>query len=412
MSRFDLRTALVGLAFLAVATAPLDAQLGRLGRAARGAVERQARDAVETAVGDTVRCAVDDSACVDQAERDGKDVVMVDADGDPITDPGEADRAERPGEGVWRNYDFTPGKAVWFVSDFTNERVGRFPANQLEFVEGNMQIVELDGEKVPEVAQNSVFRVRLPDTLPEDFTLEFTLFAGAPNIGTIVLFTPRERAWNRYESQYLRVNTQPGIYHQGAALSTIRDARGAADEFHQIKLQVDGQYGIMYLETDRVGNIPNAAFVRTDVVEFHVGGNLRLPSYIKDIVVAVGVDDLYDTLMETGEFTTRGIYFDFDSDVIRPESTPVLEQLRSALTNNPDLSVVIEGHTDDRGEDDYNLELSERRAQAVVAYLAGTGVDESAIDSAGKGETEPVAENSTPHGRAENRRVVIRRAGL
>lgn len=403
MSTFNMRTALVGVALLGTATVSLDAQLGRLGRAAR--------DAVETTIGDAVRCAVDDADCVDQARRDGKDVVVVDADGEPITDPSDPEAAQEPGEGVWRNYDFTPGRAVWFVSDFTNERVGRFPANQLEFVEGNMQIVELDGEKVLEVAQNSVFRVRLPDMLPEDFTLEFTLFAGAPNIGTIVLFTPRERAWNRYESQYLRVNTQPGIYHQGAALSTIQDPRGAADEFHQVKLQVDGQYGIMYLGTDRAANLPNAAFVRTNAVEFHVSGNTRLPSYIKDIVVAVGVDDLYDTLMETGEFTTRGIRFDFDSDVIRPESTPVLEQLRSALTNNPDLSVVIEGHTDDRGEDDYNLELSERRARAVVTYLTGAGVDESTIDSAGKGETEPVADNSTPHGRAENRRVVIRRAG-
>ena len=329
----------------------------------------------------------------------------------PVADPDEADTlAQEPGDGVWRNYDFTPGKEVWFVSDFSEERVGRFPASQLEFVQGNMQIVELNGEKVLEVAQNSLFRVNLPEMLPEDFTLEFYLEAGAPNIGTTVLFAPREGAWNRYESQYLTVNTQPGIYYQGSALSTVGDSRGAADEFHPVKFQVDGDYAIMYLGTDRAANIPNASFVRTNAIEFHVSGNARLPSYVKDIVVAVGVDDLGDVLMETGEFTTRGIYFDFASDVIRPESTPVMEQLRSALTSNADLSVVIEGHTDDQGEDDYNLELSERRARAVVAYLTENGVDSGQVEGVGKGESDPVADNGTSEGRAENRRVVVKRA--
>ena len=88
------------------------------------------------------------------------------------TDPSEAAApTQEPGEGVWRNYDFTPGKEVWFVSDFSDERVGRFPATQLEFVQGNMQIVELYGERVLEVAQNSLFRVNLPEMLPEDFTV-------------------------------------------------------------------------------------------------------------------------------------------------------------------------------------------------------------------------------------------------
>ena len=144
------------------------------------------------------------------------------------------------------------------------------------------------------------------------------------------------------------------------------------------------------------------------MIEFHVAANARLRSYIKNVVVAVGIDKLYDSLMATGEFTTRGIFFDFDSDVLRPESTPVLEEIRATLAEHVELEVVIEGHTDSQGEDAYNLSLSERRAQAVVAYLVTNGIAESRLSAAGKGETEPVADNDSPEGRAQNRRVVIK----
>ena len=103
---------------------------------------------------------------------------------------------------------------------------------------------------------------------------------------------------------------------------------------------------------------------------------------------------------ETGEFTTRGIYFDSDSDVLRPESTPTLEDIRSTLTSNPDLRVMIEGHTDDRGDVDYNLDLSQRRARSVVMYLTENGVDGGQVDAIGKGR-----------GRAGCRQHQRRRAG-
>jgi len=122
------------------------------------------------------------SASSVQAQDDGEDNAGVEA----------------PGEGVWRNYDFVPGTTVWFATDFADEPVGRFPASQLEFVKGNMQIVELEGEKVLEASVNSSFRVILPEALPEDFTVEFTLTTGTPNMASYVMFATREAAWNTY----------------------------------------------------------------------------------------------------------------------------------------------------------------------------------------------------------------------
>ena len=168
---------------------------------------------------------------------------------------------------------------------------------------------------------------------------------------------------------------------------------------------------MLYIGTERVVNLPVAQIVGSDTITFHMGGQTRYRGYITDFVVAAGIETFYDTLTETGEFTTRGIYFDTDSDVLRPESTPTLQDIRSTLTNNPELTVVIEGHTDDRGEEGYNAELSERRARAVITYLTENGINNSQVQAVGKGESEPVADNGTMEGQAENRRVVIRRAG-
>ena len=266
---------------------------------------------------------------------------------------------DKAGEGVWRNYDFTPGKTVWVATDFSTEPVGRFPS-QLEFVKGNMQIVELDGEKVLEVSTNSVFRVNLPEELPEAFTLELVAQAGAPNQATTIFFSPLEGSTGRHASAYLTLNRRPGVYFQGQPVSMMDVRRGIADQMNDVKFQADGESAIMYVGTERVANLPKAELVRSNVIEFHVSANARLRSYIKHVVVAVGIDKLYDALMASGEFTTRGIVFDFDSDVLRPESTPVLEEIRATLAEHGELEVVIEGHTDSAGEDAYNLSLSER----------------------------------------------------
>lgn len=323
----------------------------------------------------------------------------------------ENDAIEAPGEGVWRNYDFVPGSTVWFATDFTDEPVGRFPASQLEFVKGNMQIVEWEGEKVLEASGNSSFRVILPEALPEDFTVELTLRTGTPNMASYVMFMTRETAWNTYEGHYLVLNRYPGIYAQGQEVATMHLSRGLADEWHLVKVQQDGTYAIVYVGSDRVSNLPNANFVTDNTIDIDLAANARFPTYIKDIVVSVGLDKLYDALMESGEFTTRGILFAFDSDALLPESTPVLADMVGTLESHPELAIVIEGHTDSVGEDAYNLELSERRAASVVAYLVENGIDAGRLQAEGKGESDPVADNATPEGRQQNRRVVVRLQG-
>lgn len=104
----------------------------------------------------------------------------------------------------------------------------------------------------------------------------------------------------------------------------------------------------------------------------------------------------------------RGVNFDFDLEVIRPDSRPLLNAAIRILRENPDVRITIEGHTDALGSDEYNEALSIRRAEAVYQYLGEGGIERDRMRIIGYGESRPLATNETVEGRAENRRVELR----
>lgn len=111
-------------------------------------------------------------------------------------------------------------------------------------------------------------------------------------------------------------------------------------------------------------------------------------------------------LLKVGEsFILRNIYFDFDKATLRPQSIEELDHLYQFLVNNPTAIVEISAHTDRIGSYEYNINLSKRRAQAVVDYLINKGIDSKRLIAKGYGFTKPVATNSTEEGRQLNRRV-------
>lgn len=101
------------------------------------------------------------------------------------------------------------------------------------------------------------------------------------------------------------------------------------------------------------------------------------------------------------------ILFDFDSSALKAASRTQLDQVASVLGKYPETNIVVKGHTDAKGSDEYNQRLSERRAAAVVNYLEEQGVRRSRMTARGYGESMPVASNDTEEGRAENRRVEL-----
>ena len=113
------------------------------------------------------------------------------------------------------------------------------------------------------------------------------------------------------------------------------------------------------------------------------------------------------------EVTLRGLLFDTSSSAVSEEDGSRIDQAIAQFRSLPDdieaqTRIEIEGHTDNTGSEAYNQALSERRANAVKAWVVSRGINPAQITTVGKGESEPVDDNATREGRANNRRVVVK----
>ncbi len=427
LSPAPLLVLLLGASLLA--PVPLEAQLGglgrRLGRAAERAAEREMEREVDRQVTNALRCAFDDSACQARAKADGKDVelvddqgkVITDKNGNPVTDPGKAAAVAtvRPGEGAWANWDFVPGDTVLFMDDFTNDRVGDFP-RRWELVEGNFEIVEWQGTRYVRVTSEGVVTIPLPRTLPERFTIEFAVSVQHGNARASLATGPIDgaiRAGQRFEGTrvdwaWARAGVRPSR-DVGPQVLTPIDQKQYADRVVPVRVMADGNYMKVYWDDRRVANVPNAVFPRSDklYLSFKWTSDER-PGMIGPIRIAGGGLDLYDQLARDGHVATQGILFATGSERIRPESTPVLQEIVKMLTEHTDLTLRIEGHTDDVGDDASNQSLSERRAASVKGWLVESGrIAAGRLVTAGLGESKPAIAGTSPEARAQNRRVEL-----
>jgi len=120
---------------------------------------------------------------------------------------------------------------------------------------------------------------------------------------------------------------------------------------------------------------------------------------VKEVVVEKPVE------VKKSQWVLVGVNFEFNKARLTPESYPILFYAVQNLNENPDTKVEIQGHTDNIGSEQYNMKLSEERAQTVRDYLVAKGIDPSRLTVKGYGESMPVADNSTPEGRLLNRRI-------
>jgi OmpA-OmpF porin, OOP family len=154
-------------------------------------------------------------------------------------------------------------------------------------------------------------------------------------------------------------------------------------------------YVALYLgEADR-GNVAVVRVIETKEMET---GKIQF----------VKASEMEQAIADTGKIALYGIQFDFDKDVVKPESKPTLDEIAKLLQEKPELKLKIVGHTDNKGTPEYNLDLSGRRAANVVVALTGSyGIAVDRLASEGAGLTQPIASNDTEEGRAKNRRVEL-----
>ena len=120
-----------------------------------------------------------------------------------------------------------------------------------------------------------------------------------------------------------------------------------------------------------------------------------------------GAEEMKKVLDEEGHVAIYGINFDIDRAVLKLGAEAALIEMVKLMKNNPDLKIEIQGHTDNTGSTDHNLDLSTRRAETVKKFLLLYGIEASRMVTKGYGEEKPVATNDTKEGRAMNRRVEL-----
>lgn len=120
------------------------------------------------------------------------------------------------------------------------------------------------------------------------------------------------------------------------------------------------------------------------------------------------VDDMGCPLQSKARGVLKGVTFLNNSPELQPNAKTVLDGVAAELKNFPEVKVEIQGHSDSMGNDDYNLALSQKRAESVMAYLTMQGVPAAQLSAKGYGESAPIADNKTASGRAQNRRVELK----
>jgi len=134
----------------------------------------------------------------------------------------------------------------------------------------------------------------------------------------------------------------------------------------------------------------------------------RMTRQTEELQQVPGVENVnYDPQQQTIE-TKMQVLFDVDKDLIKPSEAMKLDQLAAVFAKYPENIVLIEGHTDSDASDAYNQRLSERRAKSIENYLRATNLGIASLTSIGYGESQPIASNATPAGKAQNRRVELK----
>ena len=432
MSMMRLATTIVVAGLLSAAFQPASAQSfgDRLKKKAKERVEQATDRSIDKTLDkaeNAVKCAATDAACIAKAKAEGKTVdttAVADSSGAAVqaSQAGSATAAgaAAPAPKAFVNFDFVPGERPLFAEDFAKDNVGDFP-RRLEFLKGNMEVADYMGRRWLRSTVDGAFGIPLPETLPEQFTLEFDHIGNSwsyPHL-TIHFGSDVDESGNTIHT-YDVVVIQTG--HSGGVRGGVYDGSNSersagigedyADKPMPVRVMVDGKYAKVYLGGTRVGNIPSANLGRANRIVIRYDANPDHPAYFTNFRIAAGGKDLYDAIAEKGRVATQGIYFDTGSDRLRPESAPTLKEIAAMLEEHADLSLTIEGHTDNVGADAANLTLSEKRAAAVKAALvADYGVDAARLETAGFGASKPVSPNDSPEGRQANRRVELVKKG-
>lgn len=309
---------------------------------------------------------------------------------------------------AYSKYNFVPGDLVIFEDNLDNEENGEFPS-KWDLKYGNVEIAVFGGENVinfPSTDRAEIVPLMKEkgDYLPEKFTVEFdAYFSEFCTKYTVYLY---DMINQKNPNKLPDITVSPwDVFIDGAGSIKIENRKEDYPYWQRIAISFNIRSLKVYFGEQRIANIPNLPVDPTGITvsgkQCHDGEQ----SFIRNVRIATGSMKLYDKVVTDGKFTTNGIRFDVGKATIRPESMGVINEVYKLMSDHPDLSFRIEGHTDSDGDETANQKLSEERARAVMQLLVDLGIQSDRLDIAGFGESQPVDTNSTPEGKANNRRV-------
>lgn len=317
---------------------------------------------------------------------------------------------------LWAKYDFVPGDKVLFEDNHENEQNGEFPARWDLAKGGGIENAVFDNSKVIYFRSGDALIVPYlkdpkSDYLPDIFTIEFDAWFEAKEYCYYYLKLFDDK--NQPDACNLITISANAVYYRGVGGSTYpgekHDDNLEKSYWRHIALSFNVRALKVYLDDARLVNIPNLECNPTGVTigvpSFNSAGTKGINRFIKNIRIAEGGVKLYDRLLQDGKIISNGIRFDVNKATLRPESMGVINTIYQLMTEHPELKFSVEGHTDSDGDEASNQTLSEKRAEAVASALIQMGIDRSRLTSKGWGESKPISDNSTPEGKANNRRV-------
>jgi OOP family OmpA-OmpF porin len=233
------------------------------------------------------------------------------------------------------------------------------------------------------------------------------------------------------------IRTSDGVSAEASELSANEAAlnRFVEDVFYRVEVTLDSDGDGVIDDMDRCPGTPRGVEVDSQGCPLDSDGDGvvddldRCPDTPSGVAVdssgcpldgdADGVPDYLDkcpntpkgaTVNQVGCWALKAtMLFDTNSSYVKDEAYPLLDEVVTILQDNPEIEVEIQGHADSTGTAEYNLWLSERRASRVMDYLLSKGIDPGRLEAKGYGSTQPVASNDTEEGRAQNRRVELKR---
>lgn len=329
---------------------------------------------------------------------------------------------------VYSKFDYVPGDKLLFFDDFANDFIGDFPSKWNTNGSGEVVTINQSPQRWMELVPGyGIYYLPNMVDLPEEYTIEFDLLTNGIDDQTsstagIEIYLSDDKNFEKGD-HHVEVFTPVGQYAlfsiglrnyirgEGSLINSDvkADIRKAVLNQPHISIAVNKSRFRMWVNEEKYVDIPKMVPEhKITTLKFNVNGlkDGKEQIFISNLKVAEGGVDLRRKLISEGKVSTNGILFDVGSANIQPQSMGIILQISQVLKQETAMKLNIVGHTDSDGSDESNLKLSKERAEAVKNALVSVyGISSDRLSSEGKGESTPVGDNSTPAGKAQNRRV-------